>query len=143
MADLDNLIKVRKHQVDEKRKVLANLFKEADRIENIIKQIKLGLERERKLAEEMKDPQVNFDFMNYAALTKDRIDLMTLALEKTQARVVFGQEDVRNAFADLKKIEITNRERLKKERKERDKKESDELDEIAITRFGKNLDDAE
>ena len=141
MAELENLKKFRKHTVDEKRKILANLYKEGEVIELQKQKLIDDLEKERQILEESGDLQSQSFFNTYATSVKVKVERLTLARQKMQTRIDFAQEEVRAAFAEFKKIEITQRERKKKERKELDKKEAAELDEISIDGFRRKEDE--
>ena len=56
-------------------------------------------------------------------------------------RIEVARDDMRRAFAELKKIEITQERREDEEEKAINKKESAELDEIAIEGFRRKQDE--
>lgn len=141
MAELENLKKFRKHQVDEKRKVLANLYKESEALDQKKQNILDEIDTERTHVANSDDHHTQSYFNTYLESMKGKIEILDNAREKMKTRIDFAREDVRNAFAEFKKIEITQRERKKKERKALDKKESDELDEIAIEGFRRKEDE--
>lgn len=53
MADLDPLIRYRKYGVDEKRRFLARLYEEAEKLEAARQEAEENIEKERRLAEEL------------------------------------------------------------------------------------------
>ena len=57
MADLDPLIRLRKHIVDEKQKILSTLYREAENLENKKKAMLDQVEHERKLVEDGSSPE--------------------------------------------------------------------------------------
>ncbi len=135
MADLESLIKYRTHQLDEKKKLLAELFKEAEQIELQKHTLLENLEREKLLTEKDNSLETSVYFGNYAELIMTKIESLDKAKEKLETRISLAQEEVRNAFAELKKVEITNDRRKEEEKAEINKKISLELDEIGIETF--------
>ena len=63
------------------------------------------------------------------------LERLTQEKQKLEMRIVIAQDDVREAFANMKRIEIVQREREKEERKEQDDKETREMDDIGIDGF--------
>ncbi len=135
MADLESLIKYRTHQLDEKKKLLAELFKEAEQIELQKHSLLENLEKEKLITEKDESLETSIYFGNYAELIMTKIEALDKAKEKLETRISLAQEEVRNAFAELKKVEITNDRRKEEEKNEINKKTSLELDEIGIETF--------
>ena len=132
MADLQSLIRLRKHTVDQKQKFLAGLYRQAD----ILEQKKAGLQdaltNERKLLEEQEMLEALAWYGRYAQGVKTQIDLLNKDIKHMEQRIEIARTDLREAFAEMKKIEITARQREEAERKEENDRESRELDEIGI-----------
>ncbi len=80
-------------------------------------------------------------FGRYADAVKDRVEDIDEAAVKLETRIEIAREDMRAAFAELKKIEITQERREAREQAERDKKESAELDDIAIEGYRRQMDE--
>ena len=74
-------------------------------------------------------------FGPYADGVKAKIALCDTHLSRLDTRIIVARDDVRAAFADMKKIEIIDRERDKRDRKLADDKESREMDAIGIDLF--------
>jgi flagellar export protein FliJ len=135
MADLNPLIRFRKHIVDEKQKVLSQLYRDAERIEQS-KQIVLNqMEHEKDMAAEMATTEASMHLGRYLDGARKKIRALEISLKKMQARIEAAQEDVRAAFTEMKKIKIAQDRREEREAAAQDKKESNELDEIGIDRF--------
>ena len=141
MADLDSLIRLRKHAVDEKQRVLSQLYRDAENLERRRQEIIDQMEKEKALAEEMSSPDYNAYMGRYLEGARKKVQAFDAAIKKIDVRIAAAQEDMREAFAEQKKIEITQRTRQGREKKARDKKDSDELDEVAIDRFRRNRDE--
>lgn len=132
MADLDPLIRYRKHGVDERRRALARLYEELDTLTHSKEVQEQQLEEETELAKEQGTVEALKALDLFRKASKSRIAALAEAIEKMEVRIAAAQEDMREAFSDMKKVEITQRERKKREVKEFNKKESRELDDIGI-----------
>lgn len=131
MANLDPLIRVRKHNVEQKQKVLAELYKKAEELKNERDALETQLAIESEKSRELKIDMLGY-FAAYVKETRKNIDLIDQERKKVEKQIQFAQEQLREAFAEQKKIEIINKRRKDEEQAAQDKKESNELDEIAI-----------
>jgi len=145
MARLDPLMKVRKHAVDEKQKVLSALYREQEKIlmqkESLIAQMM----QEQALVEKSDNMDLKTAFGPYLTSVQNKIESLDDMLAKLETRIVVALDDIRTAFGDLKKIEIVDRERKKTETKKKNAKEQAMFDDVAITRHAarKNEEDSE
>jgi flagellar FliJ protein len=134
MADLKSLIRVRKHTVEQKQKVVAALYEEATKLENEKNAMLTTLAEE-----EAKSADMPLEMLSYIGPYRDAVQLRVAAIgivaKNLEARIQIAQDDMRQAFSELKKVEITQEKREDEEKAELDKKESDELDDIAIEAF--------
>ena len=132
MANLKSLIKLRRHNVDEKQKVLAELYRQIEIIETN-KQILMDRLREERLAV---DRDATLEMYAYFGRFSQNIhrslERMNEEKRKLEVRIQIAQDDVREAFANMKRIEIVQSEREKAEKKEQADKEVRELDEIGL-----------
>ena len=135
MADLEPLIRLRKHTVEEKQKVLSALYRESETLDLKKQKLIEQMEREREIAEREGSPDTLSYYGRYAENVRKKIAMLDAALKKLEVRVAAAQEDMRTAFAEMKKVEIVHRRRSEEAQKESDKKESEELDDIAIDGF--------
>lgn len=140
MADLDALIRYRKHAVDEKQRVLSQLYRDAENLERRRQEIIDQMEREKNLAEEMRSHEYDAYMGRYLEGARKKVQAFDAAIKKIEVRIAAAQEDMREAFAEQKKIEITQRNRQSRERKAQDKKDGDELDEVALDGFRRGKD---
>ncbi len=140
MAELDGLIRVRKHEVDERQKYLAELYEQAERLQGE----RDALESERAIEREKTkkaDPYFQAFFASYSKEVDKKIERIDNNRTKLENRITLAQDQVREAFAELKKIEMVDERRKAEILKEIEKKESDFLDEVAINRFVSMNDD--
>ena len=135
MPNLDPLIRYRKHSVDEKRRFLAKLYNEVKTLQDAKEEATLNLEKENKIAKELGTADALSDLGRFTEATREGIKFIDSAIEKLEARIEIAQEEMREAFAELKKIEITQRNRKEQEKAEETRKENSELDEVAIENY--------
>ncbi|MAS88017.1 MAG: hypothetical protein CMH30_08610 [Micavibrio sp.] len=137
MADLSGLIRFRKHQLDEKQKFLAMLYVEADRLLQE-KEVVLGdIEREKNAFE---DPEfVAFtaisSFGHFLKASKKKIQDIEQRERTLDTRIQIAMNDMREGFADFKKVEITHKRRLEAARKKFTERENKVFEEIALNIF--------
>lgn len=141
MADLEALIRYRKHTVDEKQKFLSQLFRDAENLQRQRQAIIDRMEKEKKLAEEMNIPDINASLGRYLEGARKKVKIYDAAIKKIEVRILAAQDDIREAFAEQKKVEITHQTRLDREKKARDDKDSRELDDIALDGFRRKSDE--
>jgi flagellar FliJ protein len=140
MADLKSLIRYRKHGVDEKRRQLAQLYREAEVVERQKKVIEDQMQKEIDLAAEMGGVDAQVHLGKYLQGARKKIKALERSLEKMNERIAAAQEDMRESFAEMKKVEITQRNRDKREDDDQRKKEDAELNEIALEQFRRGED---
>ncbi len=140
MAGLETLIRVRQHTVDEHRRELAELYEERDGLAHDRAELDRAYERERALVEE--DPQYRFTFAQYQKYYRDRCDAIDTALAELDRRITDKLDEIREAFRDLKQLEITKRERDRKAANERARIEQQFLDEAGLVTYQRQQDDS-
>ncbi len=138
--DLNPLIRIRKHALEQKQKFLAELYRHAEDYERQKFNLLKTLEEEREKLDDM-GPQMLAYFGPYSESVKDRVEEIDQALKKLNTRIEMAREDMRTAFAEMKKLQITQDRRDDEEQDERDKKSSLELDEVALEGFRRNQED--
>lgn len=140
MADLDPLIRVRRHAIEQKQKVLAGLFRKAEDLAAQKAALLDQLETERRKIGEM-GPEMAAFFGPYAESVKARVAGIDAEAEKLEVRIRVAQDDMREAFAELKQIEIVQERRNEEEKDEILRKEAAMLDEIGIEGFRRKDED--
>lgn len=138
MAKLDSLIRVRRYSVEEKQKVLAELYRQVERFDIRKRQFEAELISEREAVARETTPEMLAYFGRYSQIVKRDMARIEVEVKKLDARIRLVQDDIREAFANLKRIEIVNDARKEEERKAQDAKESAELDAIGIEGFRRN-----
>jgi flagellar FliJ protein len=135
MANLLSLIKLRRHTVEEKQKVLAELYREAEMIEATKDTLIERLRKEREALDQNPVVEMFAYFGRFSQNIQRMLERLNLEKRKLEGRINVAQDDVREAFANVKRIEIVQREREAAEKKEQADKESREMDEIGIEGF--------
>lgn len=132
MANLLSLIKLRKHTVDEKQKVLAELYRQIEIIEQSKNTLLERLRREREVLDQSGMLEMYAYFGRFSQNIQRMLERLNAEKSKLEVRIQIAQEDVREAFANVKRIEIVQSERERVEKKEADDKETREMDDIGI-----------
>lgn len=138
MADLDPLIRLRKHVVDQRQKFLAELYRQAEELQAQKQLLLTTLEEERSKLQGLGIEMISY-FGPYSEAVRGRVADIDEAAKKLDARIDVARDAMREAFSDLKKIEITQERREAEEQAEIDKKESQALDEIGLESFRRKV----
>lgn len=130
MKGLQNLIRVHKWKLDEKRRELADF--ESLRAE-FVKQLRTLEEEQRKEQEVAgNNPEVGFSFANYAAAAKQKRDNIRASIEEVDSKIAELNDEVSDCYQELKKYQVALDARGVREKYERNRIEQMGLDEIAI-----------
>ena len=140
MANLKSLIRVRKHVVEQKQKFLAELYRQAEELENQKTTMIGQMKKEQETLKEMPAEMIGF-FGAYSEAVKARVEDIEDAQKKLESRITVAQDDMRDAFGELRKIELIQEKRDREEKAARDKKESQEMDEIGLNAFRTSQED--
>ncbi len=140
MSELEPLIRVRKHNVEQKQKFLAALYREEERLQEQRDTVEAQFLIEQEKTKMMPADMQGF-FGAYAQSVKEQIEGIDHQRAQVEKRIELAREDMREAFAELKKIEIIDERRDEEEQAALKKKEADILDEIAIETFTRNKKD--
>lgn len=141
MADLHSLIRLRKYRVEEKQKILADLFREAEKYEAAIDKLERQHDHEKAAAEASGDYETLTAYALFAERVRDQVAFLHQGLDAINARVAIAQEAMRDAFSELKKIEIIQENRDAEEEKEELRREGIVMDEIGLQGFARNKED--
>lgn len=140
MADLESLVRLRRHSVEEKQKILAEIFRKVEAIEQRKKELLERLETERQALEENLTLETREYYGRFEGVIRADVERLDGELAKLETRVQIAQEEVRAAFADMKRVEIVRRRRQEEEAQEIQGKESMELDEMGLEGFRRKED---
>lgn len=134
MAELDSLIRVRTHAIEQKQKFLAELYRKAEELKQQRLDFIAQMQKEKENIQDM-GMEMFVYYENYVKSAKERIAEIEVSEKQLDVRIVAAQDDMRDAFAELKKIEIIQEQRIAEEKAAQNKKESDLMDEIGIDGF--------
>lgn len=143
MADLDGLIRYRKHIVDEKQKLLAELFRQAEAIEQRKQAIIDQMTMERAAAHESNDMHTLTALGLYMQGVQSKVKKFDKELAFLDDRIQTAQDSVRESFGEQKKAEIVQRKRQAREVIALNEKDAQELDAIAIEAHRRTAQDLE
>lgn len=139
MAQLHSLIKFKRHELDEKRQVLARLNDELEMLKRRKQQMLDDLAREKNLAAVDIDVARSFGpYLNRALAQCAEID--DHIRDKMQ-QVQAATHVVQDAFLEVKKLEITQEKRDEEEKNRLKKIETNTLDDIGMESFRRASED--
>lgn len=134
MADLSALIRLHKHDLDEKRRMLGELYAEMANLERERRDLERAFDAEKEAMARM-DDMIPFTFADYADTVRrqrEDLDNRDKAMEQAIER---AKDDLMETFAELKKYEMTQEERDRLEAEERLVKENAAMDSIGLEAF--------
>ncbi|WES30380.1 flagellar FliJ family protein [Varunaivibrio sulfuroxidans] len=126
---MDNLIRLGEWNVDEKRRQLSDLLKLMADLERRVRELDDEVERE-KFAARSKPSESGMYYGSYIKAALKRRENLMDSLEQMDPVVTAARDELADAFQDLKKVEITQRNRDQREARERDRREQAFLDEL-------------
>lgn len=133
MADLTVLIRLHKHELDEKRRVLGELYSAMAALERQRRELERSFELEKEAVASTGD--IHFTFAGYVEKVKQQrktLDAETVEMEK---KIVSAKDSLMETFSELKKYEMTQEERDRLAEEERLIRESKEMDAIGLEGF--------
>lgn len=133
MAGLKSLIRLRKHELDEKRRAVTSLLAMLDNLQREEKRLLDELEAEKKQAEGDMDSLSAFP--GYNKRVQAKIKITRLEQTKVMAAVDRAQADLQDAFKEFKTFEITEENRAKRAAAAEKKTEDALMDDIGIEGF--------
>jgi len=132
MAGLAGIIRLRRFQLDEKRQALAGWHRFADELRADRARLEQSIADEQKAARDSVDPSSALSFGAFVRAALDRRKRIDDSLAKVEAEIEAATEEVRDAYADLKRFEQTEAQRRTREGMRRARAETAQLDEIGL-----------
>jgi flagellar FliJ protein len=133
MKSRETLIRLRKFQVDEKRRRTAQIESMIAEFERMTAE----LDREIKFEQDkagISDPS-HFAYPTYAKAAKQRRENLMRSVEDLKVQLNDAKAELAEAFEELKKVELLNERDQANERAEQNAQEQRELDSIGIMRI--------
>ncbi len=138
MADLTGLIRLRRHELDEKRRELGELNAKVEALHQRRRDILAKLEKEKNLAAvDINAAQGFGQYLNGALNTCRDLDA---EIERVMVDVDKATDVVREAFMEVKKLELTQENREKEAEDLMAKLETAELDEAGLNAHRRRAD---
>ncbi len=133
MADLKPLIRLRRHALDDIRRAVAELEERRREIEAQQKALEVELVREREAAGQ--DPAARLSLEGYLKRARQRGEDFERALAAIDEELSAAHDRMAEAFAEVKKFELTQEARDSAAKAKAKKREDQMLDEIALDGF--------
>lgn len=133
MKSRETLIRLRKFQVDEKRRRTAQIESMIAEFERMT----ADLDREIKSEQDkvgISDP-AHFAYPTYAKAAKQRRENLLRSVDDLKVQLDDAKAELAEAFEELKKVELLNERDQANERAEQNAQEQRELDSIGIMRI--------
>lgn len=140
MADLSSLIRLHKHELDEKQRRIGLLYDELEKLE--MHREKILDQREREMATAAEQPEtVSYTLSGFLEKSKRMEQEINSHIFKMNKKIEELRDDMLDSFAELKKYELTQDQRLKLEDQERKLKEGRMFDDIALQGYRRQQDE--
>lgn len=127
---LPTLIRLHQRQLDEKRRMLAELEQMRAEMDRKIVLLDAEVERERQAAQEA--PEALRQFAAYLDGVRQRRQTMLRTIDELMPKIEAAANEVAAAFQDVKKFEIAADIKERQRQAALAKIEQDELDEVAL-----------
>jgi flagellar protein FliJ len=133
MNSLKSIIRLHKWQLDEKRRELVELQTLHEHLLGQIARLEEEMERERETARA--DLEASFTFANYAKAARERRHRLDQSVAQVDEQIQIATDAVAEAYQELKKYELAEEERVKREALKLKRKQDAILDETASIGF--------
>jgi len=130
-ANIKNLIRLHEWNVDEKRRKLGELLRLQGELEDQIKALEADLIKQQKVA--AADPTLaGLTYGNFAKQVIERRDNLQDSIQQMEMVIGHAQDELSEAYQELKKYEIVDRNRQRRYELEQGRREQIMLDEVAL-----------
>ncbi|MBV8538049.1 MAG: flagellar FliJ family protein [Alphaproteobacteria bacterium] len=133
MKGLAALIRLHTWRLDEKRRELADLQRLEDQFLEDGRRLQAEVAAEQEFAKTSDGGA--FSYGGFAIGVIERRKRIEASIAEVRRRIDDKRAEVAEAFQELKRYEITQAERLKRERAEADRRNQADLDEISLTQY--------
>jgi flagellar export protein FliJ len=139
MADLHTLIRLHKHELDEKRRALGELYAAMADLERRRRDLERAFDAEKQAVSAGGD--IHFTFAQYAETVAQNFKEMDNAEAELEELVTKAKDSLMESFSELKKYEMTQEERDRLEEEERLFRENQNMDAIGLENFRRKGDE--
>ncbi|MGQ9368848.1 flagellar FliJ family protein [Azospirillum sp. A39] len=133
MNSLKTVIRLHKWQLDEKRRALADLQNLGDRLRSEAEKLEQEILHEQETA--LANGEVAFGYANFARAARDRRHRLADSIREVERQITVATEAMAEAFQELKRYELAEEERLRREKEKLKRREAALLDETALIGF--------
>lgn len=133
MSSLKTVIRLHKWQLDEKRRALADLQNLRDRLLAELQRLQQEMLHEQAVARA--DPLAAYGYAAFAKAALERGRRLQDSIAQVDRQIAAATEEMAEAFQELKRFELAEEERMKREREKIRRKEDAMLDETALVGF--------
>ena len=130
MKLLNNLIRLHKWQLNEKRQTLTDLERLRDQLNLQLEKLIAAGSQERAVAAASED--VLFAYGAYAVMALEKRETLSASLAAVEQRISAARDEVMVAFRELKRLELSLEAHQRRQRADADRREQQQLDEIAL-----------
>lgn len=138
MKSLRTLIRLRKHTLDEARRELTELQQAVDAINRARENLDRELVDESATARD--DIEASYRYGDYLGTVRERRSAFDQQESELSQRIALADAGVREAFREVKQLDIADAQRLERERAETARREQADLDEVALSAFRRQED---
>ncbi len=139
MGDLRALIRFHRWQLDEKQRVLAELYNNEEQILSEAAQLEESIKAEQRLARD--HFEISFGYAGFAQAALGRRARFAQALEDIRVQIAKASDDLAETYQDVKRYELAQEERVRQDKEKQRHKENEMLDETAMTGFRRRQQD--
>lgn len=133
-GDLHNLIRLNEWQVDEKRLELGGFLRALEDLGAMAKNLEQALKIEQ--AQAAKNPhEAGFLYGEYAQLVIKKRESIQQHIVKAEQDIATAREELSDAYLELKKYEIAQEGKDRREAEDQSRKEQANADEMSIQTF--------
>ena len=132
---LKTLTRIQKFHIAEQRKILNELLKQQDILQEQLEQLNAAFEREKEFARTNSGVG---DFGAYVKRYMQQRENLEMQISVLQAKIDTERDIMADMFKEQKTYEIVDERRTQRRQKEADDKEQKMLDEIGTNSFLKN-----
>lgn len=136
--NFDTLIRLHQWKVDEARRKLGDVLRLIGDLEDRAEALEIELKEEQRVAAGAPE-EAGFLYGAYANEVIERRERLAAAIAKAEDEAAEVQEEVREAYRELKKYEITRENQQRREAEEEVHLEQLELDEVALQSYRQRL----
>jgi flagellar protein FliJ len=129
--DLKNMIRINEFSVDEKRRNLGELLKLMGDLEQRQRDLETEVANEQRIAGSLPG-EADIYYGVYAGTVIDRRERIAESIKQMEVKVATARDEMSEAYVELKKYEIAQKNREKKEALEESRREQSILDEIGL-----------